>query len=90
MARRCTLEGIKVLGVYELLPVCSGLRRNVIQCLEDFNIPLHLSKTVVEVVGRDRLQAVKIAKVDPKTLVPDLTQTETIECEYLILSVGLL
>lgn len=45
---------------------------------------------MVEVVGRDRLEAVKIAKVDPKTLVPDLTQTETIECEYLILSVGLL
>lgn len=49
-----------------------------------------MSKTVVEVIGRDRLEAVKIAKVDPKTLVPDLTQTETIECEYLILSVGLL
>lgn len=90
MARRCTLEGMHVIGCYELLPRCSGLRRNVIQCLEDFNIPLYLSKTVVEIIGKDRLQAVKIADVDPNTLVPDLEKTETVECDCLLLSVGLI
>ena len=90
MARRCTLEGAKVLGVYELLPRCSGLQRNVAQCLTDFNIPMHLSKTVVEVRGKDRVEAVVLAEVDPITLRPDLTKTEVIECDCLLLSVGLI
>ena len=90
MARRCTLEGAKVLGVYELLPRCSGLQRNVAQCLEDYGIPLHLSETVIEVKGKDRVEAVVMAKVDPVTLRPDPTQTETIECDCLLLSVGLI
>ncbi|CAL6084330.1 Glycerol-3-phosphate_dehydrogenase [Hexamita inflata] len=90
MARRCTLEGANVIGVYELLPRCSGLERNVAQCLTDFNIPLHLSKTVVEVKGKDRVEAVIMAEVDPVTLRPDMTKTETIECDCLLLSVGLI
>ena len=90
MARRCTLEGAKVLGVYELLPRCSGLQRNVAQCLTDYGIPLHLSETVIEVKGKDRVEAVVMAKVDPVTLRPDPTQTETIECDCLLLSVGLI
>lgn len=90
MARRCTLEGAKVLGVYELLPRCSGLQRNVAQCLTDFNIPLTLSKTVVEVRGKNRVEAVVLAEVDPVTLRPNMEKTEVIECDCLLLSVGLI
>jgi len=90
MARRCTLEGAKVLGVYELLPRCSGLQRNVAQCLTDFGIPLTLSKTVIEVRGKDRVEAVVLAEVDPVTLRPNPEKTEVVECDCLLLSVGLI
>lgn len=61
MARRCTLEGISVEGVYELMPYANGLRRNVKNCLDDFGIPLHLSTTVTRVIGRDRVEAVEVS-----------------------------
>jgi len=89
MARRLTLEGAKVVGVYEVLPIPSGLPRNVSQCLNDFNIPLHLSTTVTKVFGKDRVEAVEIAKVD-ENLKPLEDTKEIIECDSLILSVGLI
>jgi hypothetical protein len=64
MARRLTLEGVEVVGVFELLPHPSGLTRNLVQCLDDLDIPLHLSTTVVGIHGRDRLERVTVAPVD--------------------------
>ena len=89
MARRLTLEGAKVLGVYEAKPTPSGLTRNIHQCLIDFDIPLHLSHTVTRVFGEDRLTAVEVAKVDEK-MQPIKGTEEIIECDALILSVGLI
>ncbi len=89
MARRLTLEGAKVLGVYEVKPTPSGLTRNIHQCLHDFDIPLHLSHTVTRVFGDDRLTAVEIAQVDDK-MRPIKGTEEIIECDALILSVGLI
>lgn len=89
MARRLTLEGAKVLGVYEVKPTPSGLTRNIHQCLHDYGIPLYLSHTVTRVFGTDRLTAVEISKVDEKMQPIDGTQ-ETVECDGLILSVGLI
>jgi len=89
MARRMTLEGTKVLGVYEIKPTVSGLTRNVHQCLNDYNIPLHLSTTVTRVFGDDRLEAIEVAKVDEKMRVIKGTE-EIIECDMLLLSVGLI
>lgn len=89
MARRLTLEGAEVLGVYEAKPTPSGLTRNLQQCLEDFNIPLHLSKTVTQVFGTDRLTAVEVCEVD-KNMCPIAGTEEKIECDALILSVGLI
>ncbi len=89
MARRLTLEGAKVLGVYEVKPTPSGLTRNIHQCLHDFDIPLHLSHTVTRVFGEDRLTAVEIAQVDDK-MRPIKGTEEIIECDALILSVGLI
>ncbi len=89
MARRLTLEGAKVLGVYEAKPTPSGLNRNLYQCLNDFNIPLHLSKTVTKVYGDDRLSAVEICSVDDK-MQPIEGTGEIVECDALILSVGLI
>lgn len=89
MARRMTLEGVKVLGVYELMPYANGLQRNIKQCLEDFNIPLHLSTTVVNIIGKDRLEAVVVAKVDEKGNPIEGTE-EKIECDTLLLSTGLI
>lgn len=89
MARRLTLEGCKVLGVYEAKSKPSGLNRNIEQCLNDFNIPLHLSKTVTRVFGRDRLESVEIMSVDNK-LNPIEGTEEIIPCDSLILSVGLI
>lgn len=66
MARRCTLEGISVEGVYELMPYANGLRRNVKNCLNDFGIPLHLSTTVTRVIGHDRVEAVEVSLVDER------------------------
>lgn len=89
MARRLTLEGSKVEGVYEIKPTPSGLMRNVHQCLYDYDIPLHLSHTVTRVFGDQRLQGVEIMKVD-KNFKP-IQGTEThVECDALILSVGLI
>ncbi len=89
MARRLTLEGAKVLGVYEAKPAPSGLSRNIYQCLNDFGIPLHLSKTVTRVFGTDRLTAVEICSVDDK-MQPIEGTNEIVECDALILSVGLI
>lgn len=89
MARRLTLEGAKVLGVYEVKSTPSGLTRNIHQCLHDFDIPLHLSHTVTRVFGEDRLTAVEIAQVDEK-MKPIKGTEEIIECDALILSVGLI
>lgn len=89
MARRLTLEGAKVLGVYEAKSTPSGLTRNIHQCLHDYDIPLYLSHTVTRVFGADRLTAVEIAKVDDK--MQPISETEQIlECDALILSVGLI
>lgn len=89
MARRLTLEGATVEGVYEVKPTPSGLTRNIHQCLNDFNIPLHLSHTVTRVFGNGRLEGVEVAKVDEKMNVIDGTQRR-IDCDALILSVGLI
>lgn len=89
MARRLTLEGAKVLGVYEVKPTPSGLTRNIHQCLHDYNIPLYLSHTVTRVFGQDRLSAVEISKVD-KNMNPIAGTEEIVECDALILSVGLI
>lgn len=89
MARRLTIEGAKVLGVYEAKQTASGLMRNVYQCLEDFDIPLYTSKTVTRVIGDERLKAVEISDVD-ENMTPIAGTEETIECDTLILSVGLI
>lgn len=89
MARRLTLEGIKVVGVYEIMPYPNGLYRNIKHCLEDFNIPLHLSMTVTNIYGKKRLEAVEVAKVDSNGEPINGTE-ERIECDTLLLSVGLI
>ena len=89
MARRCTLEGISVEGVYELMPYANGLRRNVKNCLDDFGIPLHLSTTVTRVIGRDRVEAVEVSKVD-EHLAPIPGTERIVPCDTLLLSVGLI
>ena len=89
MARRLTLEGAEVVGVYEAKPTPSGLTRNVSQCLWDFAIPLHTSKTVTRVLGDARLTAVEIASVD-SCMRPIAGTEEIILCDALILSVGLI
>lgn len=89
MARRLTLEGAKVLGVYEVKPEPSGLTRNLMQCLEDYGIPLYLSHTVTRVFGHDRLEAVEISRVDEK-MNPILGTEQRLACDTLILSVGLI
>lgn len=89
MARRLTLEGAEVIAVVEKLPYTSGLPRNITQCLEDYGIPLLLSHTVVNIEGRERLKAITIAKVDDKGE-PIRGTSKKIECDTLILSVGLI
>ena len=89
MARRLTLEGAEVVGVYEVKSEPSGLTRNIHQCLVDFDIPLHLSHTVTKVFGEDRLEAVEISKVDDK-MRPIKGTEEIIPCDALILSCGLI
>lgn len=90
MARRMTLSGMSVEGVYELMRYPSGLKRNIAQCLNDFAIPLHLSSTVVRLEGKDRLEAVWVAEVDPETLKPLPGTERRIACDTLLLSVGLI
>lgn len=89
MARRMTLEGAKVHAVCELMPYSGGLARNIEQCLHDFNIPLKLSHTVVEIHGRERLEGVTIAQVDERRR-PIPETREYIPCDTLLLSVGLI
>jgi NADPH-dependent 2,4-dienoyl-CoA reductase/sulfur reductase-like enzyme len=89
MARRLTLEGVKVECVAEILPYPSGLARNIVQCLDDFDIPLYLSTTVVDIHGVDRLQGVTLAQIGPKGGVVRGTK-RFIDCDTLLLSVGLI
>jgi sarcosine oxidase subunit alpha len=89
MARRMTCEGAQVLACVELMPFSSGLKRNVVQCLDDFGIPLLLSHTVVDIHGRERLEAVTIARVD-EALKPIPGTEQRIDCDTLLLSVGLI
>lgn len=89
MARRMTLEGMDVEGVYEVMENPGGLARNIYQCLNDYNIPLHLSTTVTEVRGKHKLEGVIVQKVD-KNRVPIPGTERYIECDLLILSVGLI
>lgn len=89
MARRLTLEGAEVLAVAELMPFSGGLTRNIVQCLEDYNIPLYLSHTVIDIQGKDRVQKVILAKVDENRQAIPGTEIEY-ECDTLLLSVGLI
>ncbi len=89
MARRLSLEGAKVLGVAEIMPYSNGLVRNKVQCLDDFGIPLYLSHTVSRVYGNHHLEAIDLVKVDEEGKIIQGTE-EHIECDLLLLSVGLL
>lgn len=89
MARRMTLEGAKVKAVVELMPYSNGLNRNIVQCLEDYDIPLYLSHTVTRIVGKERLEKVIISKVD-KNKVPIKGSETEFKCDTLLLSVGLI
>jgi NADPH-dependent 2,4-dienoyl-CoA reductase/sulfur reductase-like enzyme/CxxC motif-containing protein len=89
MARRLTLEGAKVFGVFEVLPYSGGLTRNIVQCLEDYGIPLHLSHTITEIRGAKRVEQVVINKVDEK-LSPIPGTEMVIDCDTVLLSVGLI
>lgn len=88
MARRLHFEGANVLGVYEINNIPSGLNRNIVQCLNDYNIPLHLSETVVEVLGKDRVSGVVVCKVNPDFTF-DYSTKKVIKCDTVLLSVGL-
>lgn len=89
MARRLTLEGVEVAGIFEIMPHANGLNRNIVQCLHDFAIPLHLSTTVVEIHGHERVEAVTVAPVD-EALKPQMARAWTIPCDTLLLSIGLI
>ena len=89
MARRLSLEGAKVEAVCEILPYSGGLTRNIVQCLEDFGIPLYLSHTVAEIHGKDRVEGVTIAQVDSNRRVMEETR-RYIPCDTLLLSCGLI
>lgn len=88
MARRMTLEGAKVLAVSEIMPFSNGLSRNIAQCLNDFNIPLYLSHTVTDIIGKGRVEAVVISQVD-ENMKPIPGTEKRFECDTLLLSVGL-
>ena len=89
MARRMTLEGAKVQVVAELMPYSGGLKRNIVQCLDDFGIPLKLSHTVVDIRGRERVEGITLAQVDER-LKPIPGTEEDYECDTLLLSCGLI
>jgi NADPH-dependent 2,4-dienoyl-CoA reductase/sulfur reductase-like enzyme len=89
MARRLTLEGAQVKAVVEIMPHVGGLIRNEVQCLHDFDIPLLLEHTVTEIYGNDRVEGVKIARVD-KAGNPDMNSEQSMSCDCLLLSVGLI
>ena len=88
MARRMTLEGAKVLCVAELMPYSGGLKRNIVQCLDDFGIPLKLSHTVVDIQGKERVTGITLARVENGKPVPGTE--EHYDCDTLLLSCGLL
>jgi thioredoxin reductase len=89
MARRLVLEGAEVPAVVEIMPFCGGLLRNRVQCLEDFDIPLLLNHTVIKIQGKDRVESVTVARVDENQN-PIKRTRKTIECDTLLLSVGLI
>ena len=89
MARRMTLEGAKVKVVAELMPYSGGLKRNIVQCLDDYGIPLKLSHTVVDIKGKERVEGITLAEVDSKGK-PILGTEEEYSCDTLLLSVGLI
>ena len=89
MARSLPLEGANVKMVIELMPYSSGLKRNIVQCLDDYNIPLKLSHTIIDIEGKERLEAVIVAKVDENLNVIEGRQ-ERVCCDTLLLSVGLI
>ena len=89
MARRMTLQGAKVLACVELMPYSSGLNRNIVQCLQDYDIPLMLSHTVIDIQGRERLSGVTVAQVDEKRQ-PIPGTEKHFDCDTLLLSVGLI
>ena len=89
MARRMTLQGAKVLACVELMPYSSGLNRNIVQCLHDYDIPLYLSHTVIDIQGRERLSGVTVAEVDANRN-PIAGTEKQFDCDTLLLSVGLI
>lgn len=89
MARRMTFEGAKVQMVCEIMPYSSGLKRNIVQCLDDFNIPLYFSTTITEIKGKQRVEGVVIAQVDEK-IRPIESTKRYVECDTVLLSVGLI
>ena len=89
MARRMTMQGAKVLACVELMPYSSGLNRNIVQCLQDFDIPLYLSHTVIDIQGRERLSGVTVAQVDANRQPIPGTEKQ-FDCDTLLLSVGLI
>ena len=89
MARRMTLQGAKVLACVELMPYSSGLNRNIVQCLEDYDIPLYLSHTVVDIHGKEKLTGVTVAQVDANRKIIPGTEMK-FDCDTLLLSVGLI
>lgn len=88
MARRLTFEGAKVEMVLEIMPTSSGLARNIRQCLDDFNIPIYYNTTITEVIGKDRVTGIKYCRVD-KNLQPILDTEKYMDCDLVVLSVGL-
>jgi len=89
MARRFILEGAKVEGVYEIMPYPGGLNRNVVQCLQDYDIPLHLSHTVVEIKGKKRVEGATVAEVD-EHMKPIKGTERFVSCDTIILAIGLI
>ncbi len=90
MARRMVWEGAKVEMVCELMPYSSGLNRNIVQCLEDNDIPLYFNTTVVNIHGKERVEGVTVAQVDPATRIPKMETARFVPCDTLLLSVGLI
>ena len=89
MARRMTLEGAEVLACVELCPYSNGLNRNIVQCLNDYDIPLYLSHTITDIIGRERVEQVVISRVDEnRRPIPGTEQT--FDCDTVLLSVGLI
>ncbi len=89
MARRLTLEGCEVAGVFEIMPYSNGLNRNVVQCLNDYDIPLKLSTTVAYIHGKDRVNKVTVAPVDER-MRPNMKESQDIDCDCVLLSIGLI